>query len=84
MLDISAPTNFYLLILTGILYFYRLFELRGLHRQSLWAPAGLDPCILLKDNEKKSLAQEDYVLYEALNLLKGMNIMHARMISSKP
>ncbi len=38
-----------------------------------------------KDGETKaSLAQEDYALYEALNLLKGMNILHARMISSKP
>jgi carboxyl-terminal processing protease len=33
-----------------------------------------------KDEEdKKSLASEDYQLYEALNLLKGMNIMHTRM-----
>ena len=29
--------------------------------------------------EKKNLASEDYQLYEALNLLKGMNIMHTRM-----
>jgi carboxyl-terminal processing protease len=33
-----------------------------------------------KDEEdKKKLASEDYQLYEALNLLKGMNIMHTRM-----
>jgi carboxyl-terminal processing protease len=37
-----------------------------------------------KDAELDSLAQTDYVLYEAVNLLKGMNIMHARMTSSKP
>ncbi|MGD8998899.1 MAG: S41 family peptidase [Granulosicoccaceae bacterium] len=37
-----------------------------------------------KDAELDSLAQTDYVLYEAINLLKGMNIMHARMTSSKP
>ena len=29
--------------------------------------------------EEKSLANKDYQLYEALNLLKGMNIMHTRM-----
>lgn len=29
--------------------------------------------------EKKSLVSEDYQLYEALNLLKGMNIMHTRL-----
>lgn len=29
--------------------------------------------------EKKNLASEDYQLYEALNLLKGMNILHTRM-----
>lgn len=29
--------------------------------------------------DKKNLASEDYQLYEALNLLKGMNIMHTRM-----
>lgn len=33
-----------------------------------------------KDKQDKvSLASEDYQLYEALNLLKGMNIMHTRM-----
>jgi carboxyl-terminal processing protease len=31
------------------------------------------------DEDRKSLASEDYQLYEALNLLKGMNIMHTRM-----
>jgi carboxyl-terminal processing protease len=31
------------------------------------------------DEDKKNLASEDYQLYEALNLLKGMNIMHTRM-----
>lgn len=35
-------------------------------------------------NADEPLAESDYVLYEALNLLKGMNIMHARMISTKP
>lgn len=29
--------------------------------------------------DKKNLVSEDYQLYEALNLLKGMNIMHTRM-----
>ncbi|WP_126452107.1 S41 family peptidase [Sulfuriflexus mobilis] len=29
--------------------------------------------------DKKNLASEDYQLYEALNLLKGINIMHTRM-----
>jgi len=37
-----------------------------------------------KDKKEESLAQKDYALYEALNLLKGMTIMHARMTSSKP
>jgi carboxyl-terminal processing protease len=32
-----------------------------------------------EDKEKQNLASEDYQLYEALNLLKGMNIMHTRM-----
>ena len=30
-------------------------------------------------DDKKSLVNEDYQLYEALNLLKGMDIMHTRM-----
>lgn len=30
-------------------------------------------------DDKKTLVNEDYQLYEALNLLKGMNIMHTRM-----
>lgn len=32
-----------------------------------------------KDDDKKSLATTDYQLFEALNLLKGMNILYARM-----
>jgi len=32
-----------------------------------------------KDKEKENLVNKDFQLYEALNLLKGMNIMHARM-----
>lgn len=37
-----------------------------------------------EEAKKENLAETDYVLYEAINLLKGMNIMHARMTSSKP
>jgi len=32
-----------------------------------------------KDEEKIPLSEKDFQLYEALNLLKGMNILHARM-----
>jgi len=32
-----------------------------------------------KDAEEKPLSEKDFQLYEALNLLKGMNILHARM-----
>jgi carboxyl-terminal processing protease len=37
-----------------------------------------------KDDKDMPLAEKDYALYEALNLLKGMNILHARMSSTKP